>query len=896
MEVSMRLRTLFGGALSFSLFLCTLPAQSFYVSTSGSDANAGTQAAPWRTISHAAVTATTGGTVHIGAGTFGTAGNLEGIDLSGKNLTFIGAGMGKTMVLANIGFKRSLPYRGVNRDWWGVFLIHGVSTTVNLRDMTLDANHLESGVSNLVCALYTDGAGGTIERVEMKNAGASPPNGVQGRIGFVASGKDAANPSTIHIKDCHIHHFNKAGIVLTHDGLSGSVTGCTVQGLGPVGVPLAAQNGIQLGTKGGPWTISNNVIRDIWYTPSTWNATGILIFDARNANSITNNLFVNIKTAMYHYMPNGGSATYTGNRTANCGWGMNIWSNGSIIQNNVFEADTPVWVWDDTAVTSVSIDANSYSDFRNNSGYPTKYVVPDKAGIEDLHPVTSCVGFDAATTVALATNAAPADLVLGDFNGDGKTDFATANSGTNTVEIRFGSGGSDFTTITGKSVSVSGGPLALATGEFSGSAGLDLAVLCGDGNVFILTNNGSGTFTKGTGFDIDGVANDSVPTSLVAGQLNATGQDDLVVGFAGSPFKDGGAKVLLVSAGTITAGTALPGTLRSVHGLALADFDGNGKLDLALTDGKNSLGTNNKVQVFLAAATAGTFTGPNSLAVGSNPRAVAAGDLDGDNKLDLVCIDFGDGLGGYGETRVFLGDGTGAFTLASGSPLRISGGGTQAMVLDLQDDDDPDTARRDVAVLHLTAQKVFRMKRFTQGDFADFLGCPTDQAPSAMAFSDLNGDKLPDLLVANRGGHNVMVSLAAPEALAQLFGQGCPGKGAKIPEILALGAPALPKLGNASFKIGLQNGREFSAAILLLDTAAANPLPSAPCGFLLNGISFSMVTFTDFQGAATLPIPIPNLSSLKALNLYAQWAIVDNQGGFAGFFSMSNGLRMRLGL
>ena len=68
------------------LFLGTMPlfSQSFYVSTTGNNSNAGTDALPWRTIQHACNNATAGSTVYIKQGTYaggiyvnvsGTAGN-----------------------------------------------------------------------------------------------------------------------------------------------------------------------------------------------------------------------------------------------------------------------------------------------------------------------------------------------------------------------------------------------------------------------------------------------------------------------------------------------------------------------------------------------------------------------------------------------------------------------------------------------------------------------------------------------------------------------------------------------------------------------------------------------------------------------------------------------------
>ena len=59
----------------FALFVCVSAAfgqtnTSFYVSTTGNDSNSGTQAAPWRTIQHAADTARAGSTVNVRGGIY----------------------------------------------------------------------------------------------------------------------------------------------------------------------------------------------------------------------------------------------------------------------------------------------------------------------------------------------------------------------------------------------------------------------------------------------------------------------------------------------------------------------------------------------------------------------------------------------------------------------------------------------------------------------------------------------------------------------------------------------------------------------------------------------------------------------------------------------------------
>jgi len=73
-------------AILFTLFVCVTAAfgqvnTSYYVSLSGNDSNPGTQAAPWRTIQHAADTARAGSTVHVHGGVYE---ELVSINVSGN--------------------------------------------------------------------------------------------------------------------------------------------------------------------------------------------------------------------------------------------------------------------------------------------------------------------------------------------------------------------------------------------------------------------------------------------------------------------------------------------------------------------------------------------------------------------------------------------------------------------------------------------------------------------------------------------------------------------------------------------------------------------------------------------------------------------------------------------
>ncbi|MGA9544381.1 MAG: hypothetical protein WBQ85_12480 [Candidatus Sulfotelmatobacter sp.] len=63
------MRALFLFVSSCLVLCCCAQASVYYVAKNGSDSNSGSASAPWLTIGHAALEATAGSTVYVGAGT-----------------------------------------------------------------------------------------------------------------------------------------------------------------------------------------------------------------------------------------------------------------------------------------------------------------------------------------------------------------------------------------------------------------------------------------------------------------------------------------------------------------------------------------------------------------------------------------------------------------------------------------------------------------------------------------------------------------------------------------------------------------------------------------------------------------------------------------------------------
>ena len=316
---------------------------------------------------------------------------------------------------------------------------------------------------------------------------------------------------------------------------------------------------------------------------------------------------------------------------------------------------------------------------------------------------------------ALPVATSPADEVgLADFNGDGKLDVvATSVSGVS-YEVLLGSGDGMF------AGGVSGAQFGFgpAIADVDGNGTPDFTLVYSSINTLV---NGGTSFTDQN----SSVMSQSGLTGVLAVDLNADTMPDLVV--STHPYL----------ATLINGGSVSYTMLQYCSQIAAGDFNGDGKVDLAVLDAD----TGPPEMTILAGNGLGALQKGAHYSV-DNPNSLAIGDLNGDGKPDIVAA------AGPSLIGVFIGNGDGTFT--SGKTFGTSGQGQEIGSLalaDLDGDAHLDLVAMEVngggfAILHGNGDATFALPLAVQVDTADRVRA------QALAIGDVNGDGKPDIVIA----------------------------------------------------------------------------------------------------------------------------------------------------
>ena len=355
------------------------------------------------------------------------------------------------------------------------------------------------------------------------------------------------------------------------------------------------------------------------------------------------------------------------------------------------------------------------------------------------------VYYDAAQGLAFVD---PESVTIADVNGDGFADVISSNDFSSDVTVLLGNGDG---TVQVPTVGYTGGgyffsPAIVA--DFNGDGLADIMVPDEQFSLVYMKGYGDGTFRAAVDYYTPS-SDHGEPSGndIATGDFNGDGLPDVVIG--NTSDLAGGITVFL----SRPDGTMQPGVNYGSGGflgyVAVADFDGDGKLDIAATDSSTGM-----VQIFKGAGD-GTFTLGTAYATGagaSQSSGIVVSDFDQDGHPDLAVANF---LGS--NVGVLLNDGSGGF-LAPVTYATCSGA-TQITAADLNGDGFPDLL---TPLPTCTGMTVLLNNGDGTGTFKGAVDFGVGNSPVQVAVGDLNEDGKVDLAITMDdpvNGHGITVAL-----------------------------------------------------------------------------------------------------------------------------------------
>jgi hypothetical protein len=228
----------------------------------------------------------------------------------------------------------------------------------------------------------------------------------------------------------------------------------------------------------------------------------------------------------------------------------------------------------------------------------------------------------------------PRSVAIGDLNGDGKPDLATANGlgSTGTASVLLNTGGGTFAPP--RDYATGAGAYTVAIGDLNDDRNPDLALADGVG-VAVLLNSGDGSFSAPHHYDTGSTA-----ISVTLGDLNGDGKLDLAAGNVGGDYTVS----VLLNGGDGTFGVKHY-EAGAGYSVAMADLNGDRRPDLVATDSLDSpdasCDAGDGTTVFILVNRGKSGFARLAYDTGCDPVSIAIGDLNGDGKQDIATANNG---------------------------------------------------------------------------------------------------------------------------------------------------------------------------------------------------------------------------------------------------------------
>lgn len=343
---------------------------------------------------------------------------------------------------------------------------------------------------------------------------------------------------------------------------------------------------------------------------------------------------------------------------------------------------------------------------------------------------------------------------IGDIDGDGKVDIVLMNVAANSLSILLNTSSVGALSFAAKvDITTGTSPQCFVIDDVDGDGKVDLVVgNAGDKTFSVHINNstpGSVSFAAGVAF---ATSVPDAPNEITTVDYDLDGKPEVVYNYT-----NGTGSLLHMFKNNSTPGTpsfnnALNDAGNSPRNIVCTDFDQDGKVDVGVVS--NATGSFFAYRNTTAVPGTLSISVSSAFMVGSNPVWIAAGDIDGDGKPDIVSTNSGGSNVAYSLNNGSVG----TISLAARSGNSISTTPSCVLLADVDGDGRPDM------VASGRGNSTINFFRNFSSPGAVVLGgrvsIATITSPDFFAFCDFDGDGKPDLAVVNSSTLSVTKSLS----------------------------------------------------------------------------------------------------------------------------------------